>query len=90
MSKSKCNPRRRPATQADVVKAKKEALNEAIKIGWAIFFTVMRDKEGYGPKRLCRLWNYIEELSESIAQGYVSVEDLKKTLKNESGITLGE
>lgn len=36
MSKSKCNPRRRPATQADVVKAKKEALNEAIKIGWAI------------------------------------------------------
>lgn len=31
MSKSKCNPRRRPATQADVVKAKKEALNEAIK-----------------------------------------------------------
>lgn len=30
MSKSKCNPRRRPATQADVVKAKKEALNEAI------------------------------------------------------------
>ena len=55
--KKKVNPRRRPATQADVRKAKKEAQTFAINACWAILFSVMRDKEGYGTKRLRRLWD---------------------------------
>ncbi len=84
------NPKKRPATQADVNKAKKEATSFAIETAWAIFFTIMRDKEGYGPKRLCRIWDHVNELSDSVAKGYVSVADLKKTLADEAGITLGE
>lgn len=88
--KKKPNPNRRPATQADVKKAQRQAQEAAVAATWAIFFTVMRDKEGYGVKRLVRLWDRVNELSDSITKGYVSVEDLKKTLEDEAGITLGE
>lgn len=84
----KTNPRRRPVCQADVDKAKKDAQNKAINITWAIFFTVMRDKEGYGIKRLKRIWNEVNKLSDSISQGYVSVKDLIRTLDEEMGIVL--
>lgn len=87
MSK-KTNPRSRPANQADIIKAKKQAQTQAINITWAIFFSVMRDKEGYGKKRLRRVWNAVNELSDSISKGYVNVKDLMKALADEAGIYL--
>lgn len=84
----KLNPRHRPVTQADVIKAKKEAQSTAINYAWAIFFTVMRDKERYGKKRLRRVWNAVNELSDSISKGYINVNDLIHTLKTEAGIVL--
>ena len=54
----------------------------------SMFFTVMRDKEGDGPVRLKRIWNEVEELSDSINQGYVKVLDLVRTLEEEAGIVL--
>ena len=86
--KKKVNPRKRPATHADIQKAKKDATIEAISIAWAILFTALHDKEGWGKVRLQRLWKEIEELSDSIAKGYVSVTDLKHTLKEEMGVEL--
>lgn len=86
--KKKINPRHRPVSQADVIKAEKEAQSKAINYAWAIFFTVMRDKEGYGKERLRRVWDAVNELSDSIAQGYVNVNDLIKTLDAEAGIVL--
>lgn len=89
MSKSKkINPRRRPATAADVEHAKQQAQHFAIETVWAMFFTVMRDKEGYGVSRLKRIWSEVEELADSINQGYVKVQDLVRTLEEEAGITL--
>ena len=87
--KKKVNPRRRPATQADVNRAKKEAQDQAVKIAWAIMFTCLRDKEGWGKIRLKRLWGEIENLSDSIAKGYVSIKDLFAVL-GEDGIELIE
>lgn len=89
MGKKKVHPKRKPATQADIIKAKKEAQSKAIDTAWAIFFTVMVDKEGYGRKRLNRIWNEVSDLSDSIAKGYVSVKDLMQTLEEEMGIELG-
>ena len=86
--KKKVNPRRRPATQADVRKAKKEAQMLAIDACWAILFSVMRDKEGYGTKRLRRLWDEVNYLSESVSSGRVNIRDLAETLRDEAGITL--
>ena len=86
--KKKVNPRRRPATQADVRKAKKEAQTLAIDACWAILLSVMRDKEGYGQKRLRRLWDEVNYLSESVSSGRVNIRDLAETLRDEAGITL--
>lgn len=86
--KKKINPRRRPASQADVEKAKREAQSQAINYAWAIFFTVLRDKEGWGKTRLRRLWDEVNELSDSIAQGYVNIKDLMRTLETEANIVI--
>lgn len=86
--KERVNPNRRKATQADVKKAKREAASEAIDAAWAIFFTALRDKEGFGPKRLRRVWDEVNAVSESISQGYVDVRDLMAALREEAGITL--
>ena len=57
--RKKVNPRRRPATLADVNKAKKEAMDIAITSAWAILFTALRDKEGFGYVRLRRVWDEV-------------------------------
>lgn len=88
MKKQRVNPNRRLATMADVQRAKRDAQDEAVKLAWTIFFTVMRDKEGYGIKRLKRLWGEVEYLSDSIAKGYVNLEELHKVLRDEGGIDL--
>ena len=91
MSKAKkVNPRRRPATEADVRKAKDAAVSVAIDAAWAIFFTVLRDKEGMENDQLRRIWDYVNDLSDGIAQGYVSVSDLMETLREEAGLTIGK
>lgn len=88
--KKKINPRRIPATMADVEKAKKEVQDKTICLAWAIFFTVLRDKHGFGKQRLARVWSEVNELSDSIIKGYVNVNDLAKALEVEANIVLGE
>lgn len=85
--KKKVNPRRKPATQADVEKAKQQAQTHAINMVWAVFFTALRDKEGFGYKRLRRVWDEVNYLSDSIDKGYVKLDDLVNELA-EYGITL--
>lgn len=81
----KTNPKRIPVTKADLDKARRIATQEAIEWCWALFFTVMRDKHGYGAVRLKRIWRDIENLSDSVTKGYVDLNDLKHTLKTEVG-----
>lgn len=84
----KINPRRKPATQADVNKAKKTATDEAVVLAWSILFTVLRDKEGMGIDDLKRIWKEVDDLSDSVVKGYVSVADLRNVLKEELGVEL--
>lgn len=88
MSAKKVNPRRRPATVADVEKARKSARDEAVGYALAMFLTVMRDREGYGAQRLKRVWDGIQDLSDSVARGYVNLDDLVTALKDEAGIEI--
>ena len=83
--KKKVNPRRRPATQADVQRAKQKGQEEAVKLAWSILFTVLRDKEGYELEGLQRVWKEVDDLSDSIAKGYCTVTDLRDVLKQEIG-----
>jgi hypothetical protein len=84
----KLNPHRRPASQADVKKARKKGRDEALKTAWSIMFTVLRDKEGYDLENLQRVWKEVEDLSDSIVKGYCTVADLRDVLKQEIGANI--
>lgn len=84
----KVNPRRRPATQADVIKAKSKAVNEAVKLAWTILFSVLWDKEQYTPEDMQRVWKEVDALSDSIVKGYCNVSDLRAVLREEAGVDI--
>ena len=58
----KTNPRRKPATQADVKRAKDKATSDACRACMAIFFTVLLDKERADKETLQRVWGEVESL----------------------------
>ena len=64
--------------------------DEGILFVTIVFLFVMRDKFGYGKKRLKRLYNEVEKLAESISLGYVRLTDLQLALEQESGITISK
>ena len=82
----KQNPRRRPATQADVNRARDQAVADAVHLCMAVFFTVLLDKEGADKEILHRVWDEVNDLSDSINQGYVTEADLKRVLREEYDI----
>ena len=84
----KVNPRRRPATMADVNRAVERATNDALAASAAIFLTVLCDKESADAEIIQRVWQEMQELSQSIIDGYVSVADLKDTLRKEYGVDI--
>lgn len=88
MKKNKLNPRRRPASWADVDKARDSAVRETVRFCMVIFFTVLLDKEQADKEILNRVWNEVNSLSDSVKQKYVSLADLKSVLKDEYDIYL--
>ena len=74
--------------RSDVERMKKQITEDAVKSAFAIFLMVMRDKWGFGAKRLNRLFDHICGLSEQVDEGYVSTAQLKKILKDEMGIVI--
>jgi hypothetical protein len=87
MSKKRTNPRRRPATQADVNRAKDFAMREAANYATAIMLSVLLDKFN-AKDYISDVWREVNKLAESIVEGRVSVADLQHTLKEEYGIEL--
>ena len=73
---------------AEVKRAKADAEDRALRAAWSIFFTVLRDKEGYTLEDLRRAWKEVEDLSDSIAKGYCTIADLREILKLEEGVCL--
>lgn len=81
----KINPRRCPISLGE---REARARKQAIETAWAIFFTVLRDKEWYSEGALQRVWKGVENLSGSIAKGYITAKELAKVLEEEAGINL--
>lgn len=86
--KKKVNPRRRPATEADVKRAKASASDEAVKLAIAIFLTVLCDDFNFDKDQLQLAWERMDKLSESIKEHRVSAWDLVEVLREEYGIDL--
>ena len=82
--RKKVNPRNRPVSQADLVKAEEKACHLAM----AIFLTVMKDKFGFDNDDIVRAWDEWDKLSEEIKEGRVKLKDLTDVLAEEYDIKL--
>lgn len=54
----------------------------------AIFFTVLFDKGGADKETMQTIWREVENLSDSVVKGYVSVPDLIRVLDEEYDIVI--
>ena len=77
-----------PNSYATVFGAKQIGQQRGIRCAIAIFLRVMKDKEGATSEDVNRIWREIEDLSDSIAKGYVKLEDIQQSLLEEDGILL--
>lgn len=64
------------------------AIKESVRIYSTAVAMVMRDKLGFGKVRMERTLNDIQELFDAMTEGYVSVEDLQKTLYDECDVLI--
>ena len=87
-SKKRKNPTRHPVTMADLKRAKKSVLEEAIRFTKIIIFTVLLDKHGQDREAMREIWEQTEKLSMSIAEGRVNIADLACVLREEYGIDI--
>ena len=81
----KVNPRRKPATEADVRKAWEDGVLQGCTNACAMFLTVLVDKFG-AEDHIADVWKEINKLSEEVAERRVSIRDLRKVLLEEYGI----
>ena len=90
----KTNPKKRPATEADVRRAQTKACEDAVRMTSAIFLvrmtsaiflTVLCDKFG-GADYVPDIWREVSKLSEEIKEKRVSVPDLIRMLDEEYDI----
>lgn len=79
---------RRPMNYTDVLKLKAEAKSQGVIEAFVIFFSALRDKEGFTPTRLRRVLDEMNGYADSIRNGYVTIQDLHTALKEEAGIEL--
>lgn len=85
MKKKKVNPNKKPATQAAVEKAWEKGVHDGIENATAIILTVLADHFGQA-EQLTEIWKAVCKLSEEIAEGLVTLSDLKHILKTEYNI----
>lgn len=57
-------------------------------IAWTIILSVLREKQGFTAEKLVAVWKDINNLQESIRQGYCSVNDIIIALYDEETIRL--
>ena len=87
-NKKKVNPRRRPASMADVERAKSEAVCKAIVLTKALTFTALLDEDIIKPEDVKRGWDRTKYLADSVNKGYCSIQDMYDTLIADYGVDL--
>lgn len=87
MSK-KVNPRRRPASMADVNKAKAEASQKALQEAIGVVFLALLDRGVIRPEQKAEAWAAVIYMSDSLERGYIKRSDLLVTLREEYGMNI--
>lgn len=97
--KRKINPRRRPATQADVKKAKEDAVYRSIIYAKAMTFLAALDLGKIQPEDVEPIWDKTNYIAESLGikgytdqQGrtYIRIQDIVDTLVEDYGVHIGK
>lgn len=87
MAKSKrVNPCRQPVTRADLEKAKSAASGFAVETALTMVFTALLDRCGMSVEEIRRIYDETNNVADSLEKGYVTLAELKWTLRNETGI----
>lgn len=85
MSKKKINPRRRPLSEADVIRIQ----DNAVHLAFVIFLTVLKDKFGFSNDDIVKAWYEADKLSEEVLRDeLVKLNDLVDVLRDEYKIDL--
>lgn len=80
----KVNPRKRPLSEADVVRSQ----DNAVHLAFAIFLTVLFDYHGFSKDQIQEVWHQSDKLSQEITEGRINIRDLVGVLKEEYGVIL--
>ncbi len=83
----KINPKKKPATQADVNKAFEAGKDQGIKLAIIIFLTVLLDKFN-GAEYITDVWAACNKLCEEIEEGRVNCRELVDVMREEYDIEL--
>ena len=67
-------------------KATSEAMDFAFRQMMLLPLMVLRDKYGYGAKRLEEFIDNVADMLDSYNKGYLDLDDIEQTLKEETGI----
>lgn len=86
--KKKVNPSKRPATCADVERAKRDATNQAIKRILYLVLYVLIDKHGAPYEDIQQFSQEINYYADSITKGYVSWKDIERVVVDEYEVSL--
>lgn len=81
--KKKTNPRRKPATAADVKKAKHKAAEEAVRLVVYMVLYVLIDKHNAPQEDIQQLAREVNDVADSIAKGYLDWKDIRQVLEEE-------
>lgn len=85
----KVNPRKRPASEADVKRAWEQGVNDGVTNAMAIVLTVLVDKFN-GAEYIRDVWREVQKLSEEVGERRVSVTDLRRVLLDEYEIEVAK
>lgn len=74
--------------ESDIRKIKRECIQNATNYVIILVLSVFRDEHKYGKKRLTRVLNQIDSLADSVSQGSVKLDALRRKIEDECGIVI--
>lgn len=83
---SKVNPKRRPATGADVKRAKDAGMTFGVEFGINCVLHILLDKHNAPEEDIMQLRDEFMYLMDSIAKGYVTYADIRQSLRRENNL----
>lgn len=74
------NPNKIPASLAEAEEAHKKGMSDGTGEGMLVYLSALRDKEGFGNKRLRRLWDKVCEVCDLLTSGAILTPELARNL----------